>query len=285
MASLRLPWNVAGYYWSQPAAASYWSGIPFNRELSQDTASVTDTQATWPDVAKEERDLEREVPSVTVRCWETTSRESPSLQSEGWLAVEESSVSLDSSTRRPVESSRSSLRTSSGTLSPTLNTLKGRLSPPWMLSMPSRGKDVPSTDSEVKLPSRPTIKTNRPFSGPPNLTQRVIFPCYFNSLWYWKFPAASVKGRAILTVLSPAAMGRACLKGSFLVFQTSIYMRGETVLKKLVLDGFGLCPNKDNTVQWLKVEAPIHFQPLKAFLVASVLGFGWNLRWRDCLRM
>ena len=27
---------------------------------------------------------------------------------------------------------------------------RGRLSPPWMSSMPSRGKDVPCTDSEVK---------------------------------------------------------------------------------------------------------------------------------------
>merc|ERR1712203_462000 len=68
--------------------------------------------------------------------------------------------SLASSTRRPVEFSRCSLRTSSGTPSPTPNTPRGRPSPPWMWSMPSRGRDAPSTDSEVKqffkLPSRRT---------------------------------------------------------------------------------------------------------------------------------
>ena len=60
-------------------------------------------------------------------------------------------VSLASSMRRPEVSSRSSLRTSSVMLSPTLNTPRGRLSPPWMSSMPSRGKAEPSTDSVVKL--------------------------------------------------------------------------------------------------------------------------------------
>ena len=76
--------------------------------------------------------------------------------------------------RRPVESSRFSLRTSSGMPSPTPNTPRGRLSPPWMLSMPSRGKDAPCTDSEVKRFHLPTEhkRTNRPFSGPPNKTKR-----------------------------------------------------------------------------------------------------------------
>merc|ERR1712051_264869 len=53
-------------------------------------------------------------------------------------------------TRRPVVSSRSSLRTSSVMPSPIPNTPRGRLSPLWMSSMPSRGKDVPSTDSVDK---------------------------------------------------------------------------------------------------------------------------------------
>merc|ERR1719320_837830 len=62
--------------------------------------------------------------------------------------------------------SRSSLRTSSGTLSPTPNMPRGRLSPPWMLSMPSRGKDVPCTDSEVKRFHLPIEhKPTGPFQG------------------------------------------------------------------------------------------------------------------------
>ena len=52
---------------------------------------------------------------------------------------------------RPGVSSRSSLKMSSVMPSPTPNTPRGRLSPLWMSSMPSRDKDVPSTDSEVKL--------------------------------------------------------------------------------------------------------------------------------------
>ena len=40
---------------------------------------------------------------------------------------------------------------SSATPSPTLSMPRGRLSPPWMLSMPSRGRDAPSMDLEAKL--------------------------------------------------------------------------------------------------------------------------------------
>ena len=130
-------------------------------------------KATWLEEAKEERDLEREALSVTGRCWETTSRESPSLPSEDWLVVEESSVSLVWSMRRLVEFLRFSLRMSSEMLSPTLNTPRGRLSLPWMLSMPSRGKDVLSTDSEVKLFYSPS--NNRSFLGPPTWTKKILY--------------------------------------------------------------------------------------------------------------
>ena len=108
-------------------------------------------QSTWLEEAKVERDLEREVPRGTGRCWEITSRVLPSQLSEDWLVVVESSVSLVWSMRRLVEFSRFSLRMSSEMLSPTLNTQRGRLSQPWMLSMLWRDRDVLCTDSEVKL--------------------------------------------------------------------------------------------------------------------------------------
>merc|ERR1712129_195408 len=85
-------------------------------------------------------------------------QESQSPLSGGWLAEEESSVSLASSMKKPVESSRFSLRMSSEMLSPTLNTPRRRQSLPWMLSMLSRGKDVPSMDSEVKRSSSVPIQ-------------------------------------------------------------------------------------------------------------------------------
>ena len=54
---------------------------------------------------------------------------------------------------------------------PTPRTPRGRLSPPWTLSSPSRGRAAPSTDSEVKpaclLLDAALPKTNRSFSGPP----------------------------------------------------------------------------------------------------------------------
>ena len=63
------------------------------------------------DEEKEERDLEREAPSVTERSYETTSKESRSQPSADWLAEVVSSVSLDSSTKKPEEFLRSSWRT------------------------------------------------------------------------------------------------------------------------------------------------------------------------------
>jgi hypothetical protein len=60
-----------------------------------------------------------------------------------------------------------------------------------MSSMPSRGKDVPCTDSEVKRFHLPNgyNRTNRPFSGPPNKTKRefclsrYIWNIYKASMW------------------------------------------------------------------------------------------------------
>ncbi|KAK9940413.1 hypothetical protein M0R45_017075 [Rubus argutus] len=52
--------------------------------------------------------------------------------------------------KRPEVSSRSFLRTSFVTPSLTLSTPGGRPSPPWMLSMLSRGREGPSMVLEVK---------------------------------------------------------------------------------------------------------------------------------------
>merc|ERR1712038_323825 len=105
------------------------------------------------DAAKEVKDLERVAPNVTVRCCVTTSRASPNQPFVGWPDVEESSVFLDLSMRRPEEFSRFSLRMSSEMLSPTPSMPRGRLSLPWMWSTHLRDRDVPSTDSAVKLTS------------------------------------------------------------------------------------------------------------------------------------
>ena len=60
------------------------------------------TIATMTGRGKEERDSEREAPSVTGRCFVITSRESPNLLSVVWHVVVESSASQVSSTKRPV---------------------------------------------------------------------------------------------------------------------------------------------------------------------------------------
>ena len=63
------------------------------------------------DVVKEEKDLEREAPSVTERFFVTTSRVSRSPPSVDWRVEVESSVSADSSTKKLEVSSKFSWRT------------------------------------------------------------------------------------------------------------------------------------------------------------------------------
>merc|ERR1740123_1547413 len=72
---------------------------------------------------------------------------SPSLPSEDSLEEVVSRESPLSSMTRPYSSSDLSSRTLSETPSPTLNTPRGRLSPPSMSSMLSRDKAEPSTVS------------------------------------------------------------------------------------------------------------------------------------------
>ena len=141
---------------------------------------VTETQR-WLDAAKEARDWEREARRGTVRCWGITSRASPSPPSGVWRVVAVWSVSPAWSTRRPEACWRCSSRTSSGMPSPTPNTPRGRPSPPWTLSTPSRGRDAPCTDSEVKHFAAPqhSRNNNRPFSGPPLISMKRTNPYPF----------------------------------------------------------------------------------------------------------
>ena len=118
---------------------------------SQSGYQLLNYRQQWLDAVRAGRASGREALSVTVRCWGITSRASPSPLSDVWRGGEEWRGSPDSSMRRPVEFSRFSLRTWSGTLSPTPNTPRGRLSLPWMSSMLSRGRDAPCMDSEDKL--------------------------------------------------------------------------------------------------------------------------------------
>jgi hypothetical protein len=78
-------------------------------------------------VAKEERDSEREAPSVIARSFVTISRESPSPLSVVSLVVVVSSVFLVSFTKRLVEFSKSFLRMLSVIPSHTLSMLAERL--------------------------------------------------------------------------------------------------------------------------------------------------------------
>jgi hypothetical protein len=78
-------------------------------------------------VAKEEKDSEREAPSVIERSFVTISRESPSPLSVVSLVVVVSSVFLVSFTKRLVEFSRSFLRMLSVIPSLTRNMLAERL--------------------------------------------------------------------------------------------------------------------------------------------------------------
>jgi len=101
--------------------------------------------------AKEAKVSEKEAPSVTERSFGTTFKASPSPPSVVLLAVAVSSVSLAWFMKRLVEFSKFSLRMWSVMLWLTPSTPNARPWPPWMWCTLSSAKDVPCTDSVVKL--------------------------------------------------------------------------------------------------------------------------------------
>merc|ERR1712241_183169 len=120
-----------------------------------------------PDEAKEERDSEREAPSVTERSFVITSRVLLSPPFDDLLDEVVSNVSLVLSTKRPEVSSRFSSRTLSVMLSPTPSTPSERLSPPSTSSTLSSDRAELFTDSVDK--SYEANSLNRPFLGPQTL--------------------------------------------------------------------------------------------------------------------
>ena len=102
------------------------------------------------DEEREEKVWERGEQNVIVKCFVTISKVSPSPPSDDWHDEEVSSEFLVSSMKKPEVFSRFSLKMSFVMPSPTPSTPRGRLSPPWMLSMLWNDKARPSTDLEVK---------------------------------------------------------------------------------------------------------------------------------------
>ena len=109
-----------------------------------------DRKASCPAEAREEKDWEREAPSVTERFSVTTSRASRSQPSVVWREEVVWNVSPAWSTKRPEESWRCFWRMWSEMPSPTPSTPRERPSPPWMWSTLWRDRDVPFTDSVDK---------------------------------------------------------------------------------------------------------------------------------------